>query len=149
MRTAPSQSTPRDGASFIRPVYPRKNSRLRAEEFFSAAAGRTCRKEVAQMKNIKPLLSILLLTGVLGLGTAGAEAQGIVSKVQLDQSGYCHLKFPAIQGRTLASAHPVLKDPASGDLIDFYGPCDHDPLGKEEVWRQTLDHRFRIMIGRE
>jgi hypothetical protein len=123
---------------------------LRAKEFFSAAAGWTCRKEVAQMKkDMKPLLSILLLTGVLGLGTAGAEAPGIVSKVQLDRSGYCHLKFPAIQGRTLASAHPVLKDPASGDLIDFYGPCDHDPLGKEEVWRQKLDHRFRTMIGRE
>jgi len=102
------------------------------------------------MKNIKPLLSVFIFAGIVGLGgTACAEAQGIVSKVQLDRSGYCHLKFPAIQGRTLGTAHPVLKDPASGDLIDFYGPCDHDPLGKEEVWAQKLARRFRMMVGRE
>jgi hypothetical protein len=102
------------------------------------------------MKNIKPPLSVLILAAVFGLGgTAGAEMQGVVSKVQLDRSGYCHLKFPAIQGRTLGTSHPVLKDPASGDLIDFYGPCDHDPLGKEEVWAQKLAQRFRRMIGRE
>src|ERR1041384_7672510 len=88
MRPAPSQSTPRSGASFVRPVFPRKNSRLRAKEFFSAAAGWRCRKEVAQMKkDMKPLLSILLLTGVLGLGTAGAGAEGIVSQGPLGRSG--------------------------------------------------------------
>jgi len=101
------------------------------------------------VKNIKPLLSVFVLTGVIGLGAVSAGAQGVVSKVELDRSGYCHLKFPAIQARTLASAHPVLKDPASGDIIDFYGPCDHDPLGKEEIWAQKLAQRFRMMIGRE
>ncbi len=100
------------------------------------------------MKNMKRLLSVLLLTGIVGLGTAGAE-EDIVSKVQLDRSGYCHLKFPAIEGSSLASAHPVLKDPASGDLIDFYGPCDHDPLGQEEIWTQKLAQKFRMMIGHE
>lgn len=101
------------------------------------------------MKNIKPLLSVFVLMGVVGLQAVSAGAQGIVSKVQLDRSGYCHLKFPAIEARTLGTAHPVLKDPASGDLIDFYGPCDHDPGGKDEIWAQMLSQRFRRMIGRE
>lgn len=101
------------------------------------------------MKNIKPLLSVFVLMGVVGLQAVSAGAQGIVSKVQLDRSGYCHLKFPAIEARTLGTAHPVLKDPASGDLIDFYGPCDHDPVGKDEIWAQMLSQRFRRMIGRE
>jgi hypothetical protein len=35
----------------------------------------------------------------------------------------------------------VLKDPSEGDIIDFYGPCDHDPLGKDEVHRQKADRR--------
>ena len=30
----------------------------------------------------------------------------------------------------------TLKDPNDGDIIDFYGPCDYDPLGKEEIARQ-------------
>ena len=27
----------------------------------------------------------------------------------------------------------------SGDIIDFYGPCDYDPLGKEAVLRQRAE----------
>jgi hypothetical protein len=118
-------------------------------EFFSTIAGLRGRKEVAQMKTIKPLLSVLVLVGAVGVGTAQAETQGVISKVELGRSGYCHLTFPAIRGRTLGAAHPVLKDAASGDIIDFYGPCDHDPLGKEEIWAQRLDHKRRMMLNRE
>jgi hypothetical protein len=35
----------------------------------------------------------------------------------------------------------MLKDPSEGDIIDFYGPCDHDPLGRAEVLRQRADAR--------
>jgi hypothetical protein len=34
----------------------------------------------------------------------------------------------------------VLTDPSEGDIIDFYGPCDHDPLGKAEIQRQKADY---------
>ncbi len=70
-----------------------------------------------------------------------AAAQGIIFK-NADSSGqYCHLKFPAITRDSLFTDRPVLKDPSEGDIIDFYGPCDHDPLGKAEIQRQKADYR--------
>ncbi|MGH7771583.1 MAG: hypothetical protein ACREQA_05045 [Candidatus Binatia bacterium] len=100
------------------------------------------------MKSIKLIFSTLILAGTLPLSTAhlwGAEAiKGIISKVANPGSNYCHLKFPAIHEQTLWG-RPVLKDPTDGDIIDFYGPCDHDPLGQEEVRRQraALIERLR------
>ena len=29
----------------------------------------------------------------------------------------------------------MLNDPGEGDICDFYGPCDSNPLGKEEILR--------------
>lgn len=59
-----------------------------------------------------------------------------------DSSGnYCHLRFPAIRPETFSWPEPELKDPSEGDIIDFYGPCDHDPLGKAEIHRQKQDYR--------
>lgn len=77
-------------------------------------------------------------------------AEGIIFK-NADPSGlYCHLRFPAIREETLSTNRPVLKDPGEGDIIDFYGPCDHDPLGKAEVDRQRADaRRFRDRIDGE
>jgi hypothetical protein len=54
------------------------------------------------------------------------------------------LKFPAIREETLDWDHPVLKDSTSGDIVDFYGPCDHDPLGKEEVQDQRIEYEHKI-----
>jgi hypothetical protein len=117
-------------------------------EFFWPCAGWSGRKEVAQMKTIKPLLSVLALTAAIGASTASAAGEGILDRVELSAGNYCHLKFPAIRGGTLGSSHPVLKDADSGDIIDFYGSCDHDPLGKEEIWAQRLDHKRRMMVNR-
>ena len=92
----------------------------------------------------RSLLSVVILAGTLGLGAARAWAlEGILLEVPQQQDPYCHLKFPAIEERTLGSKHPVLKDSGSGDVIDFYGPCDYDPLGAEEVQKQILDHEMR------
>jgi hypothetical protein len=49
------------------------------------------------------------------------------------QRGYCHLKFPTIREDTLGWNRPVLNGPGSGSIVDFYGPCDYDPLGKNEI----------------
>jgi hypothetical protein len=71
-------------------------------------------------------------------------ADGIISKVPDATGKFCHLKFPAIREDTLSWNRPVLKDPREGDIIDFYGPCDYDPLGKEEIQRQKRDvQRYR------
>ena len=36
---------------------------------------------------------------------------------------------------------PSSRIPSEGDIIDFYGPCNYDPLGKAEVMRQRDDYR--------
>jgi hypothetical protein len=93
------------------------------------------------MTRLKGICSMLFLTGALvGLWSSPLwAAEGIISRAP-DSSGiYCNLKFPAIKEETLTSDRPVLKDPSEGDIVDFYGPCDHDPLGKEEVQRQKGD----------
>ena len=90
------------------------------------------------MKSKELLSSVLLLAGTFALNNAPVwGAEGIISKVAADAgSNYCHLKFTAIREETLYWDRPILKDPSEGDIIDFYGPCDYDPLGKAEILRQ-------------
>ena len=101
------------------------------------------RKEVINMNNIKSLLSVVFLTGALGLSAASARAEYVISKDVLADGSYCHTKFESIREDTLASSQPVLKD--TDDIVDFYGTCNHDPLGKEEIQSQKLEmqHRFQ------
>ena len=62
---------------------------------------------------------------------------GVIGAVALNRAGtYCHLRFPAIRVSTLDSKKPQLKPASSHDIIDYYGPCDYNPVGKEEVERQ-------------
>jgi hypothetical protein len=99
-------------------------------------------KEVINMKNIKSLMSVVFLTGALGLSAAAVGAESVISKDVLADGSYCHMKFESIRENTLASSQPVLKD--TDDIVDFYGPCNHDPLGKEEIQSQKIEmqHRF-------
>ena len=97
------------------------------------------------MKIMKSVLSVLVLAGVMGSSIAsGAGAGGVVLKDASTEGSYCHIKFPAIEERTLSWKRPVLKAPNEGDIIDFYGPCDHDPLGKEEIQSQKRDLQRRF-----
>ena len=96
------------------------------------------------MKSIRLVLSIFLFAGTLGLGSAPLWAQGIISKVALESSNYCHIRYPAIREETLFWDRPVLQDARSSDIIDFYGPCDHDPLGKEEILTQRTQYRREL-----
>jgi len=48
---------------------------------------------------------------------------------------YCRMKFPPMRKETLDWEKPVL-DEAAGNVIDFYGACDHEPTGKDEVESQ-------------
>jgi hypothetical protein len=93
------------------------------------------------MTHFKGLYSTLFVTGALVVLCSSHlwAAEGIISKVPDSTGQFCNLKFPAIKEETLASNRPVLKDPSEGDIVDFYGPCDHDPLGKAEVQRQKGD----------
>jgi len=75
--------------------------------------------------------------------SSAASSASIVSKDAFADGSYCHIKFPAIVEQTLASTQPVLKDASEGDIIDFYGPCSHDPLGKDEIQSQVLQVQHR------
>jgi hypothetical protein len=83
------------------------------------------------------LVSLVGLASSLGLSIAHLwGAEGVIRKVPVPGTNYCRLRFPAIREETIYWSRPVLKDPSDADIIDFYGPCDYDPLGKEEVARQ-------------
>ena len=84
-------------------------------------------------------MAALLFTGTLGALNNAIAEDGILSKDQFTAGSYCHEKFPAIREDTLGSDHPVLQDPSTGDSIDYYGPCDENPLGKDQIQQQKLE----------
>jgi len=99
------------------------------------------REEVKTMKIATSLLAALLFTGTLGaLNNAMAE-DGILEKDQFTAGSYCHEKFPAMTEESLATANPVLD--SSGDVIDFYGPCNENPVGKDQIQAQKLEAQHR------
>jgi hypothetical protein len=95
------------------------------------------------MKRIGSMVSVLVMVGSFG-GTALAS-DGIVSKQELTPDSYCHMEFPAVRQRTLAGDNPVLKDSTTGDVIDFYGPCDNNPTGSDQVAAQKLEEQHRFV----
>ena len=99
------------------------------------------------MKRIGIMVSTMVLAGSLA-GTAVAN-DGVLLKDQAgNDSNYCHMKFPAIDQSTLYQSQPQLKDPSSGDVVDFYGPCSESPTGAAEVAAQKIeDHENRWAFG--
>jgi len=97
------------------------------------------------MKKNITLISNLLLSSTLFWGVPMAIGQESIVKIPTDTTSYCHMKFPPIREDTLFSANPVL-DESAGNIIDFYGSCEHDPLGLDELraqrgllWRDNSD----------
>jgi hypothetical protein len=88
------------------------------------------------VKTATLFLATVLLVSSFGAKSAFAAAEGVISNATLIPGVYCHLTFPAIREDTLSWDRPVLKDASEGDIIDFYGPCDHDPLGKDQIASQ-------------
>lgn len=84
------------------------------------------------MKRRISLISNLLLSSTLFWGVPSAWAEELISSVPNDTTAYCHMKFPAIREDTLSWEQPVL-DSATGNIVDFYGPCDYDPTGLDEI----------------
>jgi hypothetical protein len=99
------------------------------------------RKEVNQMKNAKSLLAALILLGNIAASGAALADDGVISKTEDVPGSYCNEKFRPIEGRTLASNDPVLRQ--SGDVIDYYGPCTESPVGKDQVQEQKLELQHR------
>lgn len=96
-------------------------------------------------KTIGVIISVVVLTGSL-VSSAIASDDGVLLKDEVG-SNYCHMKFRAIKDATLAGNDPQLKDPSSGDIVDFYGPCDESPTGKDQVEAQRLDQSRHHALG--
>jgi hypothetical protein len=89
------------------------------------------------MKKSGALLSSLLLSATLfgGVTTAQELGAGAILRVPDANAAYCHMKFPAMREDSLSWAHPVFDDGAV-HAVDFYGSCDYDPLGIDEIKAQ-------------
>lgn len=88
------------------------------------------------MKHIGKTVSLLFFAASLaGNALAG---DGVLAQ---DRAGdnYCHMKFPAIRSKTLATNHPTLKSSSTGDVIDYSGSCDESPTGPDQVAKQRFD----------
>lgn len=97
------------------------------------------------MTNFKSNLSMLLIVGVLGTsGVALAAGDDVEVEGQLAPGSYCHEKFPAMTERSLDGSQPQLKQSTTGDVIDYYGPCDQDPTGKDQILTQKLEHYHQM-----
>lgn len=84
------------------------------------------------MKKTMSLLSNVFLASTLFWGAPAVGADELVVKETSGVSGYCHMKFPPMRPDTLSWDRPVL-DENAGNVIDFYGACDYDPTGADEV----------------
>ena len=91
------------------------------------------------MKRIATFAVTLAVAGTLARMAMADD--GVLLKEPTDGPGanYCHMKFAAMDEKTLASNQPRLKPAANGDIIDFYGPCDESPTGKDEIQEQKLE----------
>ncbi len=99
------------------------------------------------MKVTTLFLAVLLSLAGLGIGSASENPDGVISKSELAPGSYCNIKFPAIDENSLNSDQPVLKSPSSGDIIDFYGPCDTNPTGPDQVQSQKQDLDLNLAHG--
>jgi hypothetical protein len=84
------------------------------------------------MRNTISLLSNLLLSSALFWAMPVLSADEGVINAPADTTSYCHQQFPPILEESLNWERPVL-DTAAGNIIDFYGPCEYDPLGHAEI----------------
>ena len=94
------------------------------------------------MKIATSFLAALLFTGALGSINTAMSADGVLSKDELATGSYCHEKFTPMTRQTLDADNPVLTK--SGPIIDFYGPCNENPVGEDQIQEQKLEaqHRF-------
>jgi hypothetical protein len=100
------------------------------------------------MKIIPTLFAGFLVLGGVGRsatameGTAATNANGILLKEEAwPGSNYCHMQFRAIRDETLSSDERIPKN--DSDIIDYYGPCDHDPMGEDAAADQRRQRLSR------
>jgi hypothetical protein len=91
------------------------------------------------MKIRTSVLAGLLFISSLGAVNSAIAEDGILYKQEFTPGSYCHEKFPAVRSSTLDTDNPTLKSSDTGDVIDYYGPCDESPLGQDQLRTQKLE----------
>jgi hypothetical protein len=86
---------------------------------------------------------MLFLSSLGAFTSAIAEDDGIILKQELTPGSYCHEKFRTMRPSSLDTDDPTLKSSASGDVVDFYGPCDESPVGQDQIQEQKLEAQHR------
>ena len=97
------------------------------------------------MKKSISLLTNLLTSSTLFWGVPTVDGREVNLSIPAETTSYCHIKFPPISEDSLFSGNPVLNESA-GNSIDFYGSCDRDPLGRDEI-RAQRELRMRGYIA--
>jgi len=93
------------------------------------------------MKTSTSVFVGLLFLSSLGAVNSVKAKDGVISKEEFTPGSYCHEKFPAVRKSTLDTDNPTLKSSDTGDVIDYYGPCDESPLGQDQIRTQKLQAR--------
>ncbi len=96
------------------------------------------------MRIATSFVAALLLIGSFVASGAPAGAEEVRSKAVLTPDNYWRLEFPAIDEKSLTSNASLLKRPRSGDIIDFYGRCNEDLVGKHQQESQQHDLKLRF-----
>ena len=103
--------------------------------------------EVYEMKNARTFLFVVLLGSIAATSPVLAADGAAANREVMPLAGYCHLKLPAIQARSLATDDPIPKDASSGDIIDYYGPCDKNAVEEGQVQRQRRDYNHNWILN--
>ena len=91
------------------------------------------------MRIAKSFVAALLLIGSFVVSGAPAGAEEVRSKAVLTPD-YYRLEFRAIDEESAS----LLKRPRSGDIIDVYGPCNEDLVGRHQQESQQHDLELRF-----
>jgi hypothetical protein len=94
------------------------------------------------MKTSKLFLAVLVLSGnvVATYTLAGANnIPGLVTKDGVVSESHCRMQTKTSTPESFLGMPPLLNVPNSGELIDYYGPCDETPIGQSDLDTQRLD----------
>lgn len=90
-------------------------------------------------KNISPMINLLLTSTLFwGVPLAYGEelnSEEMISTVPAELPSYCHIQSPAMREDSLSWTRPVFDD-STINAVDFYGPCDYDPLGMDAAKKE-------------
>jgi len=100
------------------------------------------RREVRNMKIATSFLAAVLFTGTLGSINTAMAADGVISKDELATDSYCDEKFHSMTGASLDTDDPAINN--SGAVIDFYGPCNENPVGQDQIQEQKREAQKRF-----